>query len=167
MSNPITQRGFVTIQSLLVTKHMMFKMPYIHYIDVKVMNNVSRKSLDWHPYYTAGHPCSLACLIMICSLLDVKLKEHNWRNGFFHYSGLELQPQSAVKILNMQTTCSSIFGRKITKGLLSTMCWSGRLCSCAWSLLSTEMLPLEWSDADADWRGLPSPQQLIYWEFTI
>ncbi len=28
--------------------------PYIHYIAVKVMNNVSRKLLDWHPYKTAG-----------------------------------------------------------------------------------------------------------------
>jgi hypothetical protein len=35
MPNPITQRGFVTIQSLLVTKHMRFQMPYIHYIDIK------------------------------------------------------------------------------------------------------------------------------------
>jgi hypothetical protein len=30
--------------------------PYIHYIAVKVMNNVSRKSVDWHPYKTAGIP---------------------------------------------------------------------------------------------------------------
>ncbi len=97
---------------------------------LKVMNNVSRKSLDWHPYKTAGHPCSLACLIMICSLLDVKHKEHNWQNGFFCYSSLELQPQSAVKMLNVQTMCSSIFDGKITRGLLFTVCWSGQLCSC-------------------------------------
>jgi hypothetical protein len=80
-------------------------MPYIHYIDVKVMNNVSRKALDWQSYKTAGHPCSLACLIMICSLQEVKHKEHNWRNGFFLCSGLESQPQSAVRMLNMQTVC--------------------------------------------------------------
>jgi hypothetical protein len=43
------------------------------------------------------------------------------------FVSLELQPQSAVKMLNMQTMCSSIFGGKITNGLLSTMCWSGRL----------------------------------------
>ncbi len=30
--------------------------PYIHYIAVKEMNNVSRKSLDWHPYKTAVIP---------------------------------------------------------------------------------------------------------------
>jgi hypothetical protein len=43
------------------------------------------------------------------------------------FVSLEKQPQSAVKVLNMQTMCSSIFGGKTTKGLLSTMCWSGRL----------------------------------------
>ncbi len=122
------------------------------------MNNVSRKALDWHPYKTAGHPCSLACLIMICSLLDFKHKENNWRNGFFHFSSLELQPQSAVKMLIVQTMCSSIFGGKITKGLLSTVSWSGRLYSCAWSQLSTEMFTLEWSDADL--RGLHSASLL-------
>ncbi len=38
------------------------------------------------------------------------------------FGSLELQPQSAVKMFNMQTMCSSIFGGKITKGLLSTVC---------------------------------------------
>jgi hypothetical protein len=33
------------------------------------------------------------------------------------FVSLELQLQSAAKMLNMQTMCSSIFGRKITKGL--------------------------------------------------
>ncbi len=30
----------------------------------------------------------------------------------------------------MQTVCSSTFSGKTTKSLLSTVCWSGRLCSC-------------------------------------
>jgi hypothetical protein len=34
----------------------MLKGPYIHYIAVKVMNNVSRKLLDRHPYKAAGFP---------------------------------------------------------------------------------------------------------------
>ncbi len=34
--------------------HMLNK-PCIYYIDVKVMNSVSRKSLDWHPYKAAGN----------------------------------------------------------------------------------------------------------------
>jgi hypothetical protein len=50
------------------------------------MNSVSRKSLDWHPYKSGGLPCSLACLIVICSLLDVTHKEHKWRNSFFRLS---------------------------------------------------------------------------------
>jgi hypothetical protein len=33
-------------------------------------------------------------------------------------------------MLNMQTVCSSTFSGKTTKSLLSTVCWSGRLCSC-------------------------------------
>jgi hypothetical protein len=32
------------------------------------------------------------------------------------FVSLEKQPQSAVKMLNMQTMCSSIFGGKTTKG---------------------------------------------------
>jgi hypothetical protein len=34
----------------------------------------------------ARHPCSLVCLIVIRSLLDVTHKEHKWRNGFFRLS---------------------------------------------------------------------------------
>ena len=56
---------------------------------------------------TAGHPCSLACLIMICSLEDVNIKKITDEIDFFRYSGLELQAQSAVMMLNMQTKCSS------------------------------------------------------------
>ncbi len=33
----------------------MLNKPYIHYIDIKVMNNVSKKPLDWHPYKAAGN----------------------------------------------------------------------------------------------------------------
>ncbi len=65
----------------------------------------------------------------------LNIKKLNWRNGFFRYSGLELHPLSAVKMLNMQTMCSSNFGGKIAKSLRSTVCWSR---------LSTEMFPLEW-----------------------
>ena len=49
---------------------------------------------------------------------------------FFRYKGLESQPQSAVKMLNMQTVCSSTFRGKTTKSLLSTVRWIGQLCSC-------------------------------------
>ena len=88
----------------------MLKMPFIHYIDVKstVMNSVSRKSLDWHPYKSAGHPCSLACPIVICSLLDVTHKDiKNISDEMASFVCLEKQPQSALKMLNMQTMCSS------------------------------------------------------------
>ncbi len=34
----------------------MLKMPYIHYIELKVMNKLSRKSLDWHPLFDLSHP---------------------------------------------------------------------------------------------------------------
>ncbi len=37
-------------------KSVDVKKPYIHYIAVKVMNNVSRKSLDWNPYKAASIP---------------------------------------------------------------------------------------------------------------
>ena len=37
---------FKIITLLTIAKVQMLNKPYIHYIDVKVMNNVSRKSLD-------------------------------------------------------------------------------------------------------------------------
>ncbi len=59
------------------------------------MNSVSRTSLDWHHFKSAGHPWSLACLLMICSLLDVTHKEHKWQNSFFCF--LEKYPHSALR----------------------------------------------------------------------
>jgi hypothetical protein len=44
MSNPITQKGFVTINLLLVTKHMRFKVPYIHHIDASAAQVASKVS---------------------------------------------------------------------------------------------------------------------------
>jgi hypothetical protein len=50
MSNPTTKIGiyyFTRIHdALTIAKVQMLNKPYIHYIDVKVMNSVSRKSLD-------------------------------------------------------------------------------------------------------------------------
>ncbi len=82
------------------------------------MNIISRKSQEWHPYKTAGHPCSWKAT-SICTV-DVKYAD------------------------NVQ----QYFQRKNNKGLLFTMSWSGWLGSCSWSRLSQEMLSLEWSDAD-------------------
>ncbi len=54
--------------SVNYNKSIDVEKPYIRYIDVKVMNNVSRKSLDWHPYKTAGIP-DLPCNDMF--IIDV------------------------------------------------------------------------------------------------
>ncbi len=120
---------------------------------LKVMNSVSRKSLAWHHYKSEGHPCSLACLIMICSLLDVTHKEHNWRNGLFRC--LEKWPQSVLR------------------------CWIYRQCAAEFSAGKQQRLivhyGLEWSpsvivltgdvDSAMKWRQLrgkpPSPQAFI------
>jgi hypothetical protein len=46
MSNPGMVNGFVTIKNHIVNESKwMLKMPYIHYIDVEVMNSFSRTSL--------------------------------------------------------------------------------------------------------------------------
>ena len=49
MSNPKTQNGnlllYKNISALTIAKVQMLNRPYIHYIDIKVMN-VSRKPLD-------------------------------------------------------------------------------------------------------------------------
>ena len=125
------------------------------------MNSVSRKSLDWHPYKSAGHPCSLACLLMICSLLDVNHvthKKHRWLNCFFclSWKATSICTEDVKYADNVQ----QYFRQENNKGLLFTMSWSGRLCSCSWSRLSQEMLSLEWSDAD--WGSSPpSPQAFI------
>ncbi len=59
----------------------------------------------------------------------------------------------------MQTVCSSTFGRKITKSLLSTVCWSGRLYSCLISTLHRDVA------SGMKWRRLrwfsPSPTAYI------
>ncbi len=69
--------------------------PYIHYI--AVMNNVSRKSLDSHPYKAAGIPG--------LPYYDVFIRDVNIRTllkkGFFCYRSLESLTQSTVKMLNM------------------------------------------------------------------
>ncbi len=72
---------------------------------------------------------------------------------------LEKQPQSALKILNMQTMCRSIFSGKTTRAYCSL--WAGVVgfCSCSWSRLSQEMLPLEWSDTD--WGSSPTSTQVF------
>ncbi len=119
------------------------------------MNSVSRTSLDWHHYKSAGHPCSLACLIMICSLLDVTQKEHDWWNGFFCCLESNLSLHSNVEYTDNVHSVQQNFWRENNKGLLFTMSWSGQLCSCSCSHLSKEMLPLQWSEAD--WGSSPPP----------
>jgi hypothetical protein len=52
----------------------MLKMPHIHYIDVN-SNEQRQQDITVLTLYVSG--TSLACLIMICSLLDVTHKEHN------------------------------------------------------------------------------------------
>jgi hypothetical protein len=103
----------------------MLKMPYIHYIDVKSNEQRQQESLYWHHYKSAGHPCSLACLIMICSLLDVTHKEHKWQNGFFHLSwkATSICTEDVKHADNVQ----QYFWRESNMGLLFTMSWSGRL----------------------------------------
>ncbi len=54
-----TNRDLLLYKNILMryyNKSVDVKKPYIQYIAVKVMNNVSRKSLDWHPYKAAGIP---------------------------------------------------------------------------------------------------------------
>ena len=50
MLNPITHNGnfllYKIIIILTIAKAQMLNKPYIHYIDIKVMNKVSRKPLD-------------------------------------------------------------------------------------------------------------------------
>ncbi len=49
MSNPITKIGicyYTRNNALTIAIVQMLNKPYIHYIDVKVMNNDSRKLLD-------------------------------------------------------------------------------------------------------------------------
>jgi hypothetical protein len=83
-------------------------MPYIHYIVVKVMNNVSRKSLDWHPYKTAGIPDEKASFItVVLNLASVHSKDVEYVDCVQQY-----------------------FRQETSKNLLSNVCWSGRLCSC-------------------------------------
>jgi hypothetical protein len=53
----------------------MFKMPKIHYIDVKSDDQGQQDITVLKSLEVSG--TSLACLIMICSLLDVAHKEHN------------------------------------------------------------------------------------------
>ena len=103
----------------------MLKIPYIHYIDVKSNEQRQQESLYWHHYKSAGHPCSLACLIMICSLLDVTHKEHWWQNGFFHLSwkATSICTEDVKHADNVQ----QYFWRESNMGLLFTMSWSGRL----------------------------------------
>jgi hypothetical protein len=114
------------------------------------MNTVSRKSLDWHPYKSAGHPCSLACLIVIpvCLLLDVTRKEHKWRNGFFRLSwkATSICTEDVKYADNVQ----QYFWLENNKGLTVHYELEWSASSCSWSWISTEMLPLEWSDADEE-----------------
>ena len=53
----------------------MLKMPHIHYIDVNSNEQRQQDITVLTSLYVSG--TSLACLIMICSLLDVTHKEHN------------------------------------------------------------------------------------------
>jgi hypothetical protein len=50
MSNPITQNKNLLLYKIMmlltIAKVQLLNKPYIHYIDIKVMNNVSRKQLD-------------------------------------------------------------------------------------------------------------------------
>jgi hypothetical protein len=46
MSNPRMLNGFVTVNHTDNESIKMLKMPYNHYIDVKVMHSVSRNSLN-------------------------------------------------------------------------------------------------------------------------
>ena len=50
MSNPITHNRNLLLNKIImlltIAKVPMLNKPYIHYIDIKVMNNVSRKPLD-------------------------------------------------------------------------------------------------------------------------
>ncbi len=56
---------------------------------------------------------------MTCSLLDVTHKEIS--DEMASFVCLEQQPQSALKMLNMQTMCSSILGGKTTRAYCSLL----------------------------------------------
>jgi len=85
---------------------------------------------------------------MICSLLDVKHKEHKWQNGFFCLSWNVTS--ACTNILNIQTMCSRTFGGKTTR----VYWWAGvvgfvlvldhvshrRCCLCN-EVMSTEEVP--------------------------
>ncbi len=124
------------------------------------MNSVSRTLLNWHHYKSAGHPCSLACLIMICSLLDVTHKKQMTKWLLL----LSWKVTSVcIKMLNIQTMCSRIFGgktRKTTKACCSL--WAGEVgfCSCSLFMFLTGDVV-----SAMKWRQLkespPSPQAFI------
>ncbi len=116
----------------------MLKMPCIHYIDVKVMNSVSRKSPDWHTHKSAGHPCSLACLIMICSLLYVTHKEHKWRNDFFRLSWKATS--ICTEDVKYADNAQQVFGGKTTKSYCSLWAGVAGFCSCSLYSLLTDVV---------------------------
>ncbi len=108
---------------------------FIPQIEKYVMNSVSRKSLDLHHYKSGGHLCSLACPIMICSLLDVTHKEPKWRNGFFPCLESNLGLHKDVEYT--ETMCSRIFGWKTTKAYYSLWAGVASFSSCSLFMLLT------------------------------
>jgi hypothetical protein len=90
MSNPITQtriRYYTRIHYISVNynKSLDVGKPYIHYKAVQVMNNASRKALDWHPYKAVGIP-GLPYNDMF--IIDVNIRTQLTK-GFFCYCSLE------------------------------------------------------------------------------
>ncbi len=120
---------------------------------LKVIISVSRKSLDWHYYKSAGHPCSLACLIMICSLLNVIHKEHNWLNGFF-------QPQSVLRCwIYRQCTAEFLAGKQQRLTVQYGLEWSAFvLCSLFSLLIGDVASAMKWGRLR---EKAPSPQAFI------
>ncbi len=55
----------------------------------------------------------------------------NTKDKMASFVCLEKQPQSALKMLKYADNVQQYFGRENNKGLLFTMSWSGRLCSCS------------------------------------
>ena len=155
----------------------MLNKPSIQYIDIKIMNNISRKPLDWHPYKTARQSLN-------CSYKDIFIKVLTWTlltKGFFYYRRLELITSVHKKMLKCRL-CAAVFSvGKITKSLYVYIrhifpphsSWkgdrqtltlqSGRgkyYTSIVWSILKYCLV----NELFEKWRISPIPSSLVTWQ---
>ncbi len=143
MSNPITQnRDLSLYKNTLIcinyNKSVDVGKPYIHYTAVKVMNNVSRKSLAWHPYKAAGIP-GLPYNDMF--IIDVNENITNERLLLLQESWILASVHS--KDVKYVDCVQQYFSAGKQKRAYCPMCTVVAGFVLAWSLPSAEMLSVE------------------------